>query len=285
MSRISALAVSVVLVACSGTAEETEPPPATRPTIAPPVTTTEPEPVATENASDPTESPETTTTVPEPLDYSIEFEDLGAGVDGGWITVPVDYGDPQGETLDLWVTRHRAGDDDRIGILLMNNGGPGVPASSVAANVRGFLMEPLVERFDVVSWDPRGTGVSDGAVDCFGDDEYDRYFGSSDITPETDEDRAEPPLGVGSDERQQSGHGSCERERDRRGPQRGALDEVEHDPERETCDCPAFRAAGCTRSGSKGQHDLDDHTRHLDLGEQIALQCQHHHADGNQSDQ
>jgi pimeloyl-ACP methyl ester carboxylesterase len=189
MPRISVLAAALVFVACSGPAEESEPPPATRPTIAPPVTTTDPEPVATENAADSTEAPETTA-APEPLDYSIDFEDLGAGVDGGWITVPLDYGDPQGETLDLWVTRHRvSGDDDRVGVLLMNNGGPGVAASVIAANVRVFLMDPLVERFDVVSWDPRGTGVSDGAVDCIGDDEYDRYFGSSDITPETDEDR------------------------------------------------------------------------------------------------
>lgn len=131
----------------------------------------------------------TTTIEAVPLEYSIDFEDLGAGVDGGWITVPLDYSDPQGDTLELWVTRHRTTVDGRVGTLFANNGGPGVPASSMAASVRGFFMDPLIERFDIVSWDPRGTGVSGGAVDCFGDEDYDRYFASSDITPETDEER------------------------------------------------------------------------------------------------
>ncbi len=194
MSRIPALAAALVLVACAGPTEESEPPPLTRPTIAPRITTTDTEPTSepagTEDAPVPTAAPETTTTIPEPLDYSIDFEDLGAGVDGGWITVPVDYADPQGDTLDLWVTRHRTpADDGRVGILFANNGGPGVPASAVAASVRGFFMDPLIERFDIVSWDPRGTGVSGGSVDCIENAEYDRYFGSSDITPETNEER------------------------------------------------------------------------------------------------
>jgi pimeloyl-ACP methyl ester carboxylesterase len=144
------------------------------------------DPVASETAA---ETVETTTTIPAPLDYSIEFEDLGAGVDGGWITVPLDYADPQGETIDLWVTRHRTTEDGRVGVLFVNNGGPGVPASAMAASVRGWLEEPLIERFDVVSWDPRGTGESGGSVDCIADSEYDRYFASSDITPDDEAER------------------------------------------------------------------------------------------------
>ena len=180
----------MTLVACSGSAEESEPPPATRPTVAPRVTSaTPPESVTTVPAGGAREVIETTTGVPRQREYSIEFEDLGAGVDGGWITVPLDYDDPQGETIDLWVTRHRTTSDGRVGVLLMNNGGPGVPASSMAASVRSYAEDPLVERFDVVSWDPRGTGVSGGSVDCIDDSEYDRYFASSDITPEDDAER------------------------------------------------------------------------------------------------
>ncbi|MGB3736612.1 MAG: alpha/beta fold hydrolase [Ilumatobacter sp.] len=189
MPGISVLAAVLVLAACSGPSEQSGPPPATRATVATTVPTTDSEPATTVAAPSATDAPEVPTTAPVPLDYSIEFEDLGAGVDGGWITVPVDYGDPQGQTIELWVTRHAAPVDDRVGVLMMNNGGPGVPASLIATSVRGFLMDPLIERFDVVSWDPRGTGVSGGAVDCIEDDEYDRYFGSSDITPETDEER------------------------------------------------------------------------------------------------
>lgn len=183
------LAVAIALAACTGPAEESEPPPATRATVAPSVTVNEPEPIGSDVEPDSTDLDPTSTVAPEPLEYSIDFEDLGAGVDGGWITVPVDHDDPQGATIELWVTRHRTEEDGRIGVLFTNNGGPGVPASAMAASVRGWLMDPLIERFDVVSWDPRGTGVSGGAVDCIEDDEYDRYFGSSDITPDDDDER------------------------------------------------------------------------------------------------
>ncbi len=184
------VALAVTLVACAGSSEDSEPPPATRATIAPRVTTeSATDPVTTTAESSATEPVAAPTTVPTPLEYSIEFEDLGAGVDGGWITVPLDYDDPQGETIDLWVTRHRTTSDGRAGVLLANNGGPGFPASFMAAGVRTWFEDPLVERFDIVSWDPRGTGVSGGSVDCFGDSDYDRYYASSDITPDDDAER------------------------------------------------------------------------------------------------
>jgi pimeloyl-ACP methyl ester carboxylesterase len=182
---VSAIAIALLFVACSGSEE---PPPATRATIAPRVTT---ETTVPAGAADSGEAlpPETTTPVPVERKYSIAFEDLGAGVDGGFITVPVDYSNPQGETFKLWVTRHRTDSDGRAGVLFTNNGGPGVPASLIAARVNSFFKEPIVERFDVVSWDPRGTGLSGGAVDCINDGEYDRYFGSADITPDDDGER------------------------------------------------------------------------------------------------
>ncbi len=188
VSRLAAFALAATLTACSGSGDASGPPPATRATIAPRVTSeATPDSVSTDAAA--TEVIETTTTTPQPLEYSIEFEDLGAGVDGGWITVPLDYEDPQGPTIDLWVTRHRTAAEDRVGVLFVNNGGPGVPASAIAAGVRGWLEDPLTERFDVVSWDPRGTGESGGSADCIADSEYDRYFASSDITPEDDAER------------------------------------------------------------------------------------------------
>ena len=139
-------------------------------------------PVESDGAADVGSSPADA----EPPDYSIAFEEIAAGVDGGWLTVPVDYSDPQGEVLELWVTRHRATSDDRAGIMLTNNGGPGVAASTVALNAGAYFDDPLLDTFDIVSWDPRGTGRSGGAVDCIDDAEFDRYFGSSDITPDDD---------------------------------------------------------------------------------------------------
>ena len=42
--------------------------------------------------------------------------------------------------------------------------------------------QPLLDQFDIVAWDPRGTGLSEPPIDCFSD--YDHFFASSDITPD-----------------------------------------------------------------------------------------------------
>ncbi|WP_154723261.1 alpha/beta fold hydrolase [Ilumatobacter coccineus] len=184
----------VVAAACSGAddADPLPPPPVTRSTIPPRVSLPDPSELVApvtdpaDGSADATDAESAT-----PLDYSIVWEDRGNGVEAGFVTVPLDYSDPQGDTLDLRVVRHRAPADDRVGVLFANNGGPGLPASSMAATVRGWFGEPLIERFDIVTWDPRGTGESGASVDCIDGSEYDRYFGSSDVTPEDDAERDE----------------------------------------------------------------------------------------------
>ncbi len=118
---------------------------------------------------------------------SIEWQPVTERVDAGWLTVPVDYADPDGPTIDLRVAIHRADEDDRIGVLFSNNGGPGAPASTIALNANAWFASDIVERFDIVSWDPRGAGQSAG-VDCIDGDQYDHFFASTDITPETPAD-------------------------------------------------------------------------------------------------
>jgi pimeloyl-ACP methyl ester carboxylesterase len=126
---------------------------------------------------------------PAAIEYSIDWTPVTDRIDGGWLTVPLDYDDPTGPTIDLRVARRSADPDRRIGVLFSNNGGPGAAASTIALNATAWFDASITDRFDVVSWDPRGTGQSEG-VDCIDDDEYDRYFASGDITPETDEERA-----------------------------------------------------------------------------------------------
>ncbi len=138
----------------------------------------------------PGETLPSSTASPEPLDYEIVWESSAGRVDTGRLTVPLDYADPQGETIDLYVARHRAS-GERVGILMVNNGGPGSPASSMAVDATSWFQPALTDRFDVIAWDPRGTGVSDGAVDCIDDAEYDRFFASPDITPDDDAEKAE----------------------------------------------------------------------------------------------
>lgn len=76
----------------------------------------------------------------------------------GTLTVPLDWSDPQGGTIELAVARRPASGRKRIGTLFTNPGGPG--ASGVDFLLDDPLSPELLERFDLVSWDPRGVGRS-----------------------------------------------------------------------------------------------------------------------------
>ena len=113
------------------------------------------------------------------------------------LTVPLDDTNPaDGRTIDLALTRVRARDPDRrIGSLLVNPGGPGAPGTDFATRIVGALPDEIQDRFDVVGWDPRGSGRSAG-VRC--DDELDPLY-ALDWDPDTDAERAaledgHPPL-------------------------------------------------------------------------------------------
>ncbi|MFE6912134.1 alpha/beta fold hydrolase [Streptomyces erythrochromogenes] len=81
--------------------------------------------------------------------------------------VPLDHAAPAGRTIDLAVVRRQAGDPDRrVGTLFVNPGGPGGPGTVQVPQNYDRFPEELRERFDVVSWDPRGIGNST-AVNCF----------------------------------------------------------------------------------------------------------------------
>ena len=183
MRRVALVAAAAVLLAsCSGGDSE----PAV---IARDVTglTNPPSPAVTAPGVTPTpEAPESV----EPLDYSIEWTPLNDRVDEGWITVPVDYADPQGETIDLYVARHRAS-GEAVGPMLANRGGPGAEGGSLARNASGYFDDDITDNFDVIGWDPRGTGRSEGAVDCVDDDEHDQFFANYDVTPDDDAERQE----------------------------------------------------------------------------------------------
>ncbi|WP_340558662.1 alpha/beta hydrolase [Streptomyces sp. GSL17-111] len=99
------------------------------------------------------------------------------------LRAPLDYDEPEGETLDLALIRTRAtGEDGRVGSLLFNFGGPG--GSGVAA-LPGFenAFATLGASYDLVSFDPRGVGRS-AKVRCQSDAEIEESLGT-DVTPDT----------------------------------------------------------------------------------------------------
>ncbi|MEY2554823.1 MAG: hypothetical protein QOC57_2683 [Ilumatobacteraceae bacterium] len=104
-------------------------------------------------------------------------------VEVGTFTVPVDYTDPSKGTFDLHIARHLAmKPSERIGSLLVNPGGPGAGGSDYAVFAELNFGQALLDHFDIVGWDPRGTGASTPAIDCT--DDYDHFFATGDITPD-----------------------------------------------------------------------------------------------------
>ena len=113
----------------------------------------------------------------------VDCPDAGPRLQCATLTVPVDYSDPTGKTIDLALMRLPAGSDSqRIGSLLVNPGGPGAPGTELVESASSFWPKRIRDRFDIVSWDPRGTGGS-APIDCVSD--LDHYFSEPDPSPDT----------------------------------------------------------------------------------------------------
>lgn len=91
------------------------------------------------------------------------------------VPVAVDDADPAGAQANLAVIRIPA-DGQRIGVLLMNPGGPGASAVDAVANLAESLSDsPITEHFDLVGFDPRGVGHSTPELRCRTDAERDAW--------------------------------------------------------------------------------------------------------------
>ncbi|AAZ54788.1 putative secreted peptidase [Thermobifida fusca YX] len=83
------------------------------------------------------------------------------------LSVPLDHGrgPSAGETVVLALSRVPAS-GQRRGVLVVNPGGPGSPGRAWAGIVAMRLPDDLRAAYDVVGFDPRGTGASRPAVVC-----------------------------------------------------------------------------------------------------------------------
>jgi pimeloyl-ACP methyl ester carboxylesterase len=81
----------------------------------------------------------------------------------------LDWRHPGGPSIGLAVIRHLASrPGQRIGSLFLNPGGPGDSGVAAVAG-RGEALDAMTDgRFDIVGWDPRGSGGS-APVSCFAD--------------------------------------------------------------------------------------------------------------------
>jgi pimeloyl-ACP methyl ester carboxylesterase len=87
------------------------------------------------------------------------------------VPVPLDYATPAAGSIDLFVVKAHLMDQQasaRLGSLVVNPGGPGLSGVNFVAGLLGQLDPQLLERFDVVGFDPRGTGLSE-PISCIAD--------------------------------------------------------------------------------------------------------------------
>lgn len=89
------------------------------------------------------------------------------------LEVPLSWDDPDGDTIELALIRKLASGSDPVGSLLMNPGGPGEPGTQFLPMFlqTGTFPSELLDRFHLVSWDPRGTGDSAG-IACLTESDF-----------------------------------------------------------------------------------------------------------------
>ena len=117
------------------------------------------------------------------LAQTVAWSDCGDGTECATVLAPLDYADPAAKAVTLALRRLPATAEPRLGSLFVNPGGPGGSGREL---VDSFETTGL-EQYDIVGWDPRGTGAST-PVTCFGAEETDA-LNEADASPDTDEER------------------------------------------------------------------------------------------------
>lgn len=100
---------------------------------------------------------------------SLDWTSCHSGDFCGHLTVPLDYKQPDGVTIDISVLKVPATDPARrIGSLVVNPGGPGESGTDFAQRSVSYFGSAITARYDIVGFDPRGTGASD-PIRCLSD--------------------------------------------------------------------------------------------------------------------
>lgn len=159
------------------------------------VATTDPVAATSQSSSTATDAPAPTTsptstssTVPRPPVEPLILDACkgSATLKCAKFEVPYDYENPSAGTFKLNVRVRQAEKSPSVGALFVNRGGPGAESASMATEAEFYFSQKLLDNFDIVAFDPRGTGASEPFVDCV--DEIDPYF-TADITYDSPEER------------------------------------------------------------------------------------------------
>jgi pimeloyl-ACP methyl ester carboxylesterase len=100
------------------------------------------------------------------------------------LAVPIDYDRIKTGTFKISVLRYGAQEPaKRIGSLIVNPGGPGASGVDYAYNAEYIFDPDLLDRYDIVGFDPRGVSRS-APITCYNDQETDANY-SSDSKPDS----------------------------------------------------------------------------------------------------
>ncbi|MEU5878281.1 alpha/beta hydrolase [Spirillospora sp. NPDC047279] len=100
-----------------------------------------------------------------PDDDPVEKDRL-QGLECGGLTVPLDYGDPDGQKITLALSRARHTAKRFQGVVLLNRGGPGAHGRDLPGAFTGGMPEKVAATYDWIGIDPRGVGASRPALMC-----------------------------------------------------------------------------------------------------------------------
>lgn len=103
-----------------------------------------------------------------------EGQQLPEDVQCAAVTVPVDYANPSGGDTSVEIARLEATGSSPEGALFLNPGGPGGSGVDMMASTDYFTSKEVRKEFDLVGFDPRGVGRSDG-IRCLSDREMDEW--------------------------------------------------------------------------------------------------------------
>ena len=122
----------------------------------------------------------------EPAPAALAFRDCGQAYQCAELKVPADHRNPEAGTVILELGMLPTSDKrGRIGVLLVHPGGPGGRMDDFLVH-GGMLSSPLLARFDVVGWNPRGVM---GSVPHYCREEAERLY-LLDPSPDTPEEKA-----------------------------------------------------------------------------------------------
>jgi pimeloyl-ACP methyl ester carboxylesterase len=114
----------------------------------------------------------------------VQWSDCGTDYECATVEVPLDYDDIAAGTVGLQLKKAPAtSEDDRVGTLFINPGGPGGSGLSYLDVFVPELATEMRDAYDVVGFDPRGVGSSD-PVTCLSADRLDEFL-AFDPDPDT----------------------------------------------------------------------------------------------------